>query len=278
VSDAAQVLLGRGGVLATDPTQKMQLVKNPVTGMSEPQMLYNRKTETLPDNTTRHQITIDARGGIEVVSRVLAREISRAKKENPNIAIPTDAELERAAEECVKNAQAIDEPEVHYKLKIDIAEFRHGIFKIAYELAFIWLGESYLDDPIAAKLRVVLLEGTDPASVGIHGHFEFGSSIEPLRPWANEADTHVAFNAIVDGKMAICIKIFDEVSAVVVVSDEPYKYCRGQFDPGVVRFIHINAASGVERQSSYIDECGRIASEILQSPQRKPDTTSAPLK
>ena len=78
-----------------------------------------------------------------------------------------------------------------------------------------------------------------------------------------------------DGKMAVCIKIFNEVSGVVVVGDEPYKYCRGQFDPGVVRFIRINAASGVERQSSYIDECGRIASKILRSPQRKSDATSA---
>ena len=32
--------------------------------------------------------------------------------------------------------QAIDRPEVHYELKIDIAEFRRGIIKIAHELTF----------------------------------------------------------------------------------------------------------------------------------------------
>lgn len=268
VPDAAQALLGKGGVLAADPTQKMQLVKNHATGMLEPQMLYNRKTEILPDNTTRHQITIDARGGIEEIKRILTREIRRAKKDNPNITIPTEAELDRAAEECVKNTQTIDKPEVRHELEIDITEFRRGIIKIAYELAFIWLGESYLADPVAAKLRAVILEGADPAAVGIHGHFEFSSSIEPLRPWANEADTHVAFDAIVDGKMAICIKIFDAISAVVVVSDEPSKYCSSQFDQNVVRFIHINAASSIERQSSYIEECGRIASEMLRASAR----------
>ena len=174
----------------------------------------------------------------------------------------------------MKNIRTMEKPEVHYELRIDLTQFRRGIAKVAYELAFIWLGENYLDDPVAAKLRAVILEGADPAAVGIRAHFEFSSGIEPLRPWAKEADTHVAFNAIVDGKVAVCMKLFDQISSVIVVSDEPARYCQGQFDPNVIRFIHIDAASGIERQSSYIDECGRIANEMLQASQRKPDATS----
>ena len=268
IPNAAQSLLGKGGVLATDPTQKMQLVKNRATGQLDPKMLYNRKTEILADKTIKHQITIDARGGIEEVRRILASEIRRSKKDNPNITVPTDAELERIAQVCVNNAQRVEGPVVRYELPIEVTKYRRGIFKIAYELAFLWLGEKYLDDPVAAKLRAVIIEGADPQAVGIHGHIEFGCSIEPLRPWANEADTHVAFNAVVGRKIAICLKIFDEISAVIVVTDEPAKYCNDQFDQSVIRFISINAASGIERQSSYIDECGRIASEMLHAPRR----------
>ncbi|MBV8526227.1 MAG: hypothetical protein JOY71_29645 [Acetobacteraceae bacterium] len=65
------------GMTACDPTQKIRLVTNPVTGALEPQVLYNRKPETLPDNATRHQITIDAREGIEGVKRILLGEMTR---------------------------------------------------------------------------------------------------------------------------------------------------------------------------------------------------------
>ncbi|MBV8526226.1 MAG: hypothetical protein JOY71_29640 [Acetobacteraceae bacterium] len=186
----------------------------------------------------------------------------RAQKDNPNIALPTEAELDKAAEACVKNVQTMERPTIHYRLKIDLKEFQRGVFKIAYELAFMWLGEPCLDDPMAAKLRTVILEGADPAVVGVYGRIELGTDIEPLRPWANEKDTHIAFNAITNGRMAVCIKIFDAISAAVVVSDQPYKCSRSQFDANVMRFVGVDAASGIERQSSYIDECGRLASEM----------------
>jgi hypothetical protein len=67
------------------------------------------------------------------------------------------------------------------------SHYRRGIFKIAYELAFLWLGESYLDDPMAAKLRSAVLEGVEPESLGIRGTIQIGCEVEPLRFWAADS-------------------------------------------------------------------------------------------
>ncbi len=66
----------------------------------------------------------------------------------------------------MQGAQTIEHPEVFYRLKFDMASIRRGILKIAYELAFLWLGESYLDDPMAAILRSVVRDGADAIDPG----------------------------------------------------------------------------------------------------------------
>ena len=141
VPNAVKMLLGQGGVLATDSTQKVRLVKNGVTGKLEPQLLYHKKSELLPEGSTRYGITIDARGGFDEVKRLLIREVRRAKQGNPGATVPTNAEIDAVARKCVENVKEIEAPTVEYKLQIDVAKFRRAIFKIAYELAFTWLGE-----------------------------------------------------------------------------------------------------------------------------------------
>jgi hypothetical protein len=52
----------------------------------------------------------------------------------------------------------IENPVVQVSLEVSFAYLRHAMIKIAYELAFLWLGESYLDDPTAAELRAAIID------------------------------------------------------------------------------------------------------------------------
>jgi hypothetical protein len=52
----------------------------------------------------------------------------------------------------------VENPSVLFELTFSFAYLRHAMIKIAYELAFLWLGESYLDDQSAADLRSAIRE------------------------------------------------------------------------------------------------------------------------
>ena len=272
VPDAVDALLGRDGVLANDHSQKVHLVPNK-TGQLEPRLLYNKKTIELPGDAKQHQIVIDAAGGAAEVRKIIVRELARAQRDNSAIKLPTDAEIDRIVERCVQGAQTIEHPEVFYRLKFDMASIRRGILKIAYELAFLWLGESYLDDPMAAILRSVVRDGADAKTLGIRGTIKLADEIESLRPWAADVNCHIAFSSIVDRQVVtITVKIFDTVSAVIVVSEQPDKYVCGQFDPKSIRLVHIDPVTGAQRVSSFIDECGRISSRMLNQGPGQPFT------
>jgi hypothetical protein len=256
VPDAVRMLLGEG-VLASDPSQKIRLIENPKSGKIEPQISYSRREKTLPGGGKELQITIDASGGAPELRKILDRERKRAGLEPLS-----DAEANAFVEECLQNISTMNQPEVLYQFTFDTFDFQRGLFKIAYELAFLWLGERYLHDPTAATLRQVILGKIKPAEAGIRATIVFGGDFEPLKFWAEENDCHVAYSAVVNGTVAISLKVFDTFSACVVVTEEAGQYVRGQFDPTAIRFIHINPVSKEERQCAFTEEMGRIWHEI----------------
>jgi hypothetical protein len=132
------------------------------------------------------------------------------------------------------------------------------LLKIAYELAFIWLGDSYLDDPMAAKLRDVVLSRSDEQTAALKARIELGCDIEPVRFWSQDKDCHVAYNSVAGTDIVVCLKIFDTFSAVVVVSKQKDRYVNGQFDEKVIRFIYLDPVSRSNRQCSFIEEMGRL--------------------
>ena len=106
--------------------------------------------------------------------------------------------------------QTIEKPELHHQIKIDMAEFRKGLLKIAYELAFIWLGESYLDDPMAAKLRDVILSRSDEKTAGLRGTNGDWHRLSSLSGFGLRIRIAMSLTTPSLGNdIAVCLKIFD---------------------------------------------------------------------
>jgi hypothetical protein len=174
VPDARKILLGEG-VLASDPSQRIRIAENSQTGRLEPQVIYNSKEITLPDGTVAKQIVIDGGGSDAELRKIIARERKRAGL-NPL----SEADLHALANVLRQNIQTAEQPTVKYDIEIDTTEFSRGLFKIAYELAHLWLGESYLDDSVAAKLRAISLAKIRPDQAKIVAAVQFGSGAWPL--------------------------------------------------------------------------------------------------
>lgn len=54
-------------------------------------------------------------------------------------------------------------PWVEMKLEVDLNDWFREVVKVAYEMAYLWLGEDYLTDPMAAELQACLNDRSDEA-------------------------------------------------------------------------------------------------------------------
>lgn len=79
-------------------------------------------------------------------------------------------------------------------------------------------------------MRDVILGRSDLATSAIRGRIEFGVNSDPVRPWAAQRQTHIAYGSVVQGQVGICIKIFDLFSGVIFVSGSADRYVRGPYD------------------------------------------------
>jgi hypothetical protein len=164
-------------------------------------------------------------------------------------------ELKRVVENL--HHSTLEDPEVIHT--IELLDFRRGIFKIAYELAFRWLGEEYLSDPMAAKLRDVIIGN---ANIEITRSI-FDTNPDLFRLWKDDKNAHIAYTSVHDQNVIINIRILNLFFATVVVSEMKHRYIKGQQDPQHVRFLYNDPINKNRRESSQIDECGRIAAAML---------------
>ncbi len=250
IPDALKALF-RIGTLVGDPTKRLQVRKNAETGKLDLRMLYHATETELGAGVKQRQIVIDAKDAGQL-GTIIQRERKRAGFEplSPNN-LKAQVELILAT-----GIQTIEKPELHHQIKMDLAEFRKGLLKIAYELAFLWLGESYIDDPMAARLRDVILSRSDEQAARLRGTITLGCDIPPVALWAHDKDCHVAYDLVTGNDIAVCLKIFDVFAAVVIVSEQKDRYVKGPFD--AMRFIQLDPVLGSNRQCSFIEEMGRL--------------------
>ena len=144
------------------PTRRseIQLVADPTTGVVTPKMMYHaRRTET-EDGATSVQITLDE-SDIEQVRTIVQRERRRAGMDP----MP-ESEIQDLFAKIRQNTHTLEQPQVRYDVKVDIFHYQRAVCKIIYELACIWLGDSYLDDPVAQQFRDIVLLGKEEAIAG----------------------------------------------------------------------------------------------------------------
>jgi hypothetical protein len=160
-----------------------------------------------------------------------------------------------------RQLRTIENPQILQSIPFDPNSYRRGVAKIAHELAAIWLGDDYVNnDSMAATLRDFTLG--EPDSIKLHGSISVGpSTIDCLQPWAVDRDCHVAVSSWVADNFLIALKIFDVIEAELVASAEPARYLTGQLDPEHIRFLHLNPVTKEVRNTSLVDEVGRLVQQ-----------------
>ena len=104
------------------------------SGKLDTRQLYHAANVVMPDGTKTRQITIDARDKDQ-----LPIIIERERKRH---GLPPLTPDQLAVALSNVTSRTIENPLIHKTFNFSFAYLRHAMFKIAYELAFLWLGES----------------------------------------------------------------------------------------------------------------------------------------
>ena len=246
--------------LAGDPDVKLRVSTDPRTGEPDVYRFYSVSETPLANGKVERRVVVDARD-VKQLPTILQRERQRA-----GLASLSKQELDQEVAQAVRNTRTIEKAEAIASISVDLAAFRRGMLKIAYELAFLWLGEAYLDDPMAAVLRDVVFGRTAEQDAQLHGRIEIGADMPVFRFWAEQQDCHVAFSVALDRRVLVNLRVFDILSARMVVTEKASRYLQDQFDPQRVRFLLIDPAACAMRHTSFVDELQKITARHSQRP------------
>jgi hypothetical protein len=170
--------------------------------------------------------------------------------------------LEKEIQRFKKGATTIENPTVIFERSYKFAFVRHAMIKIAYELAFLWLGEDYLDDPSAAELRSAICSDDPSSTDTLAAYVADAEGFEAFKLWPASETEHLAFAFASDDGIAIAVRVFNIHAAFVWVTKETARFLSNQNIGYKLRFIRMDSISGDMQDTPVAHELERIATKI----------------
>ena len=242
-------ILGKS-ILARDKTHRLRTGIDPSTNKLDIRTIPNISKVVLPDGRVADQLRLDVRD-IDKLG-----EIVRKFRERHGLPPFTDDELNKLIADAEANAVENTNPEVIANIRVDPVGFMKCLVKIAYELAFCWLGEEYLDDPVAKSTREYLIgimhaKSTTNSVLPMKGTVSF-DVIDSLKTWSNNKNLHIAYATQFQRSVVISLKIFDIFYATFVVSDIADKYLARGLSDQKLRFLAIDPVTEAMAETSFM--------------------------
>jgi hypothetical protein len=247
-----EMFLGKAKVIG-QTADRVRRTFNNATGQLETRQLYHAANVEMPDGRKVRQITVDSRDKDQIPTI-----INRERKRH---GMPTLSDEELAAAASAYTTNVVKNPVLQISPEISFAYLRHAMFKIAYELAFLWLGESYLDDPLAKALNSAIRDSDIASTDKLAGYIgALNHNTDAFSKfWLPHENHHLAYASVLGAQaVAICIRIFDIYTATVAVSNEPSRYIRDISDRDKLRFLAIDATTGKTIDTTFNEESLRI--------------------
>jgi hypothetical protein len=247
------ILLGKA-TLANNPERRVLVTFNKATKNFDIRAIPHATNVIMPDGTKVRQVVVDKRD-IDQIPKIIKRE--RRRHGMPPMSAK---ELAREVQRCCEGVQQTENPAITHNLKFSFAYLRHALIKIAYELAFLWLGETYLGDPLAAEFRKAIC-APDPTSTDrLPAHVVDAEGCEAFKSWSLDKTHHLAYAWVLDDVIAIGVRVFNIYAAVVTVTRNTAQYIGATENASTkLRFLVIDPSTGKMRNTSVMDEISRMA-------------------
>ena len=181
-----ELLLGVGR-LANNPEQRIEITFDERTQKLVTRALHHASDVIMQDGSKARRIVVDEKDAGEL-SKIVQRERRR------HGATPLSAEaLEKEISRFRENVTTTKNTSVVFERSYSFAFVRHAMIKIAYELAFLWLGEDYLDDPSAAELRNAICAGDPNSTDKLPAYVADAEDFGAFKLWPASETEHLAY-------------------------------------------------------------------------------------
>ena len=241
--------------LADDPNMRVETTFNETTGRPDMRVLYHASDVRTPEGTQARRIILDANDA-DQIPKIIQRERRRH-----GVPLLSPEQLAAEMEKWAANISTIENPTILIERYYSFEFVRHAIIKIAYELAFLWLGEQYLDDPSAAEIRAALCASTANSTDHLPAYVQDNGESGAFNLWQSNDTHHLAYAFVNDDGIAIAVRIFDIYAAFVWVTKDYNRYLSGPDANAKIRFLSIDPSTGQTRNVLFSEEMLRIASE-----------------
>jgi len=234
------------GILSEHPDQKLIYI---LDSEGKPEELYivpNVSREKLQDGTEKVSIRVDAKDKKKIPG------IINRIRERAGLPPMSEEEIEKQ-----QRRESIPNPWMNIKMQVDLQKYKRAVLKIAYELAWRWLGPTYLEDPIAETIRACImdrsLKGDWASKYPVKGTINFidGKTVFPM--WQQEDNSHIAFVMPSGHELACYVRVFQVFEGMINISTDAKRYTG--FDG---HFVAIDPVTANLRESTLYEEIGRI--------------------
>lgn len=219
------------------------------SSLPRPQTFYalpHVEKQDLGDGTRRVSARVDATDA-DKIGTILNRALTREGGS------PMSAE---EIQQLLRSGGVAQEVTATASLSLDLTEYRRGLLKIVYELACLWLGETYLDDPIARAIRECVFDTNAASRHSIAGEISMWGQEEKIMPfWLDEPHALIGAALRHNHDLAVYVRVLEDFEAMVRVTDQATAY-----PMFVEQFVAVDAVTGSLRRSTYDEEVVRICS------------------
>ena len=202
-----------------NPSHHVRLETDPVTGNERIRTVsrVEFKVTKMPNGTLIQPVNVHIDMADRDKAFVLARKALR------NAGLENDDDIERIASEFAASLEIADEVAQFYRETEIQRDGQHqGLLKVAYELAWYWLGDAWLYDPVAISMRDMLQGRTAAAPIQARVYNDPDRAIMPVG--GDPRLLHVAFITEHYGRLFVFIRLFDVFTAGFVVTGSPTIY------------------------------------------------------
>lgn len=250
-----EIFLGDQKLIGPE-ANRIQTRLNKRTGKLDHRQLYHAADVVTPDGKKARKITLDARDK-DQIPKVIQRERKRH-------GLPPLSQDELAIEAGKFTETTVEPIVVQANIQVSFAFLRHAVMKIAYELAFLWLGEAYLDDPLAVELREAILKDDLSSTDALAGYADWAEPCTAFKFWTPHKAHHLAYASVAAGCVIVAARVFDIYAVGIPVTRDASRYIKNGADAMKLPFVAIDAANGRAIQTTFGEEQHRLAREMTK--------------
>ena len=246
------------GELAGHPGSRVHVTYNKATKKMDVRALPYVSVSEAQEGAMSCQIILDERD-LDKLPKIIQRE--RKKHGFPPL---SGDDLAREIKRFASSRMLINNPQVLLEKRYNFHYVQHAMVKIAYELAFLWLGETYLDDPSAVELRAAICTPDPNSTDTLPAAVIDAAECKVFWLWQPDKKHHIAYAFANDDGIAIAVRVFDIHAAIVWVTKRAALYLSGNDANARLRFLAIDPERRKMRDVPMMTEMHRIAAAMVR--------------